>query len=68
MKELKIGLRVLEGGLSFFGLEEVNTAISQGRRVVEIKEGSALMRKTNEDGQDVNLKLSGFSITVVMED
>ncbi|MBZ8181186.1 hypothetical protein [Oscillatoria salina] len=69
MKELKVGLRISrEEGLSFFGLDEVNTAIDSGAKVVAIKEGNALMQKKEEKDENVRLHLSGFSITVVIDE
>ena len=69
MKELEIGLRISrEEGLSFFGLDEVNTAISCGAKVIAIKEGNALMQKREEGEEKVKLHLSGFSITVVIDE
>lgn len=69
MKELKAGLRFSrEEGISFFGLDEVNTAIKRGARVVAIKEGDALMNKREETDDSVRLSLSGFSIVVVIDE
>lgn len=69
MKELKAGLRFSpEKGISFFGLDEVNAAIERGAKVVAIKEGDAIMRKGEESGESVRLRLSGFSIIVVIDE
>jgi hypothetical protein len=69
LKELKAGLRFSrEEGISFFGLDEVNTAIKRGARVVAIKEGDALMNKREETDDSVRLSLSGFSIVVVIDE
>lgn len=68
LKELKVGLRISrEKGLSFFGLHEVNVAIEQGAKVVAIKEGDALMQKTEESDENIRLNLTGFSIIVVID-
>ncbi|MBI4783259.1 MAG: hypothetical protein HY785_18355 [Oscillatoriophycideae cyanobacterium NC_groundwater_1537_Pr4_S-0.65um_50_18] len=68
MKELEVGLRVSREGISFFGLNEVNAAIEHGAKVVAIKEGNALMHKTEEGDQNVQLRFSGFSIIVVLDE
>lgn len=68
LKELKVGLRISsEEGLSFFGLDEVNTALNSGAKVIAIKEGDALMRKKEEKNENVQLYLSGFSMIVVID-
>ncbi|MGE5660605.1 MAG: hypothetical protein ACM37W_28800 [Actinomycetota bacterium] len=69
LQELKAGLRFSrEEGISFFGLDEVNTAIKRGARVVAIKEGDAIMRKGEESDESVRLTLSGFSIIIVIDE
>lgn len=69
MKELKVGLRISrEQGLSFFGLDEVNKAIASGAKVVEIREGNALMHKAKEDDRSTRLNFSGFSMIVILEE
>ena len=69
MKELKIGLRISkEKGFYFFGLEELNQKIYDGAKVIEIKQGDAIMKKKKQDNDNVSLSLSGFSMTVVIEE
>ena len=69
MKELKIGLRTSkEKGFYFFGLEELNQEIYDGAKVIEIKQGDAIMKKKKQDNDNVSLSLSGFSMTVVIEE
>lgn len=69
MKELKIGLKFsVKEGISFFGLNEVNSAIERGSRIIALKEGDAIMRKNKEDNEGVRLSLSGFSIIIVIDE
>lgn len=69
MKELKVGLKFsVEEGLLFFGLDEVNSAIERGARIIALKEGDAIMRKNKEDNEGIRLSLSGFSIIIVIDE
>ncbi|NEQ42440.1 MAG: hypothetical protein F6K00_02310 [Leptolyngbya sp. SIOISBB] len=69
VKVLTIGLRMTsDGQLSYFGLDDVNDMIAGGKRVIEIKEGDALMTKTETQDGKINLKLSGFSVTVLIDE
>jgi hypothetical protein len=69
MKEIKVGLENSEiTGLSFFGLDEVNTAIKNGEKIVSIEEGSAIMKRIELDDDNTRLILTGFSILVIVED
>lgn len=69
MKELKIGLRISkEKGFYFFGLDELNQEIYNGAKVVEIKQGDAIMKKSKVTEDNVSLTLSGFSMTVIIEE
>jgi hypothetical protein len=69
MREIEVGIRIdLHQGLSFFGTEEINDLLSQGKRVVAIEPGGALMRKLGEEGENVRLTLSGFSLKVKIAD
>jgi hypothetical protein len=69
MREIEVGIRIDEHeGLSFFGTEEVNDLLQRGGRVVAIEPGGAIMRKLGEEGGNVSLTLSGFSLKVKIED
>lgn len=69
MREIEVGIRIdIHEGISFFGTEEINDLLRQGGRVVAIEPGGAIMRKLGEDGENVRLTLSGFSLKVKMED
>jgi hypothetical protein len=68
MKEVKIGLKISkEKGFYFFGLDELNQEICNGAKVVEIKQGDIIMKKNKISDDNVNLSLSGFSMTVTIE-
>jgi hypothetical protein len=69
MREVEVGIRIdMHEGISFFGTEEVNDLLRQGGRVVAIEPGGAIMRKLREDGENVSLTLTGFSLKVKIED
>ncbi|NIR51367.1 hypothetical protein GWO43_22535 [candidate division KSB1 bacterium] len=65
MKEIQIGGRFGDKGLSFFGIEEVNDLLQQGFVVKELKGGGALFHqaKTDESGK-TRMALVGFTIQV----
>ena len=64
---IDIGLRV-RPKVEFFGIQEVNELIRQGRNVVSIEPGEALMEKLGEDQGNVRLAFSGFRIKVQLAD
>ncbi len=69
MREIEVGIRIdMHKGISFFGTEEVNALLRQGGRVVNLEPGGALMQKLGEDGENVRLTLSGFSLKLKLED
>ena len=69
MREIEMGIRIDQHrGLHFFGTEEVNELIQRGGRVVAIEPGGAIMQKLGEEGGNVRLTLSGFSLKVKVEE
>jgi hypothetical protein len=69
MKKIKVGLRFSEiDGVSFFGLDEVNESIKQGKEVISIEEGGAIMEKLESDEESIQLTLKGFSMFIIIED
>lgn len=69
MREIEIGIRIdVHEGLAFFGTEEVNELLQRGARVVAIEPGGAIMRRLDEDAENVRLTLSGFSLKVKCEE
>lgn len=65
---LVVGVRVTkESGLSFFGIDEVNAALKEGKQVTALEPGDALFQKVGEDEGKARLTLSGFTIKVVVE-
>lgn len=69
MKEITIGIRINEGGLEFFGTEEVNALIQQGYRVSRIEPDQALLEEVeSEDEEEESFALAGCEITVTLDD
>jgi len=69
MASLEIGIQVDgEKGIANFGLEELNRRIANGARVVEVKPGGALMKKTGSADGKTTLILSGCKFEVVLTD
>jgi hypothetical protein len=65
---LVVGVRITrETGVVFFGVEDVNAALKEGKRVTVLEPGDALFQKVAEDGENVRLTLSGFTIKVIVE-
>jgi hypothetical protein len=46
----------------------VNRQLAAGRRVREVRQGGAVMKKLGEDGDAVRLALGGCQIEIVFED
>lgn len=68
MEEFKIGIRInSDSQLSYFGLDELNNAIANGGKLIQIKEGDALMTKVGTENGNVKLKLSGFSLIALLD-
>lgn len=69
MRTIEVGIRVdVHNGLQFFGTEDVNDLLKGGARIVSLDPGGAIMRKLGEEGGNVQLTLSGFSLQVVLEE
>lgn len=69
MREIEVGIRTdIHNGISFFGAEDVNKLLQEGKRVIAIEPGGAIMKKLGEDAGNVRLTLSGFSLKIKIED
>ena len=69
MSEIEIGIRVdSHNGLQFFGAKEADDLVQQGRRVVAIEPGGAIMRKVGEDTANVQFVLGGFYLKIKFDD
>jgi hypothetical protein len=68
-KEIEVGLRFSpESPPEFFGLQAVNDLLVKGTRVLAVKEGAVLARKTGEDGTNVQMYFSGFTVKIEFAD
>lgn len=69
MRTIGVGIRIdPTEGLSFSGIEEVNSLLNCGGKVTAIEPGNAIMRKLGEGDGNVRLTLSGCDIKVVIDD
>ena len=69
MREVGVGIRIdVNNGLSFNGIEEVNSLINRGGKVTSIEPGGAIMQKLGEDDENVQLTLSGCEMKVIVDD
>lgn len=64
--EVRIGLRVEDETLTFFGTEEVNFKIAQGWTVVAVNPGDAYVDQYEESGE-VFETLAGADLVVVLK-
>lgn len=64
--EVRIGLRVEDETLTFFGTEEVNFKIAQGWTVVAVNPGDAYVDQYEEGGEVVET-LAGADLVVVLK-
>lgn len=69
MRKIKVGLKISpKGEFSYFGLDDINNHIEQGKKIISIQEGDALMRKIEDQDGNKKLKLTGFSLTVLVDE
>lgn len=69
VREISVGIRIdVNEGLSFTGIEEVNSLINRGGKVTSVEPGGAIMRKLGENGENVRLTLSGCEMKVMVDD
>ena len=64
--EVRIGLRVEDETLTFFGTEEVNFKIAQGWTVIVVNPGDAYVDQY-EEGGEVFETLAGADLVVVLK-
>jgi len=65
---IEVGLRFgKDGKLLFFGLEQINEMIADGKKVKRIEEGRAIMVKSWESSETVTMRFEGFSVLVVIQ-
>ena len=65
---LVVGVRVTQNvGVSFFGIDDVNAMLREGKKITAVEPGDALFQKIGEDQSNVRLTLSGFTIKVILE-
>ncbi len=64
--EVRIGLRVEDETLTFFGTEEVNFKIAQGWTVIAVNPGDAYVDQY-EEGGEVFETLAGADLVVVLK-
>jgi hypothetical protein len=73
MKEISVGVRIVEEGLEFFGTDEINDLLKRGYQVASIEPGEAMVEAESEEssepaetGEPV-YTLAGFSVTVALK-
>ena len=64
--EVRVGLRVEDKTLTFFGTEEVNYKIANGWTVVSVQPGDAYVDEVEEDGE-VYETLAGADLVITLK-
>jgi hypothetical protein len=65
---MPVGLRLRpDRGLEFFGIEEINSLLKQGARVVELEPSEGILKKGSETEEKTRPQLDSFSVNVVVE-
>lgn len=64
--EVRVGLRVEDETLTFFGTEEVNYKIANGWTVVSVQPGDAYVDEVEEDGE-VYETLAGADLVITLK-
>lgn len=68
-RTIRVGLKVdMDGKIQFFGLEDINTLLESGARILRIEPGEALMTRVEQIDEFARLRISGFSVRVLVED
>lgn len=69
MRKIGVGIRIdVNEGLSFTGIEEVNSLINCGGIVTSVEPGCAIMSKLGDEDGKVCLTLSGCEMKVIVDD
>ena len=65
---IPVGLRMrADGKFEFFGVSAVNALVPNTMKVLRIEQGDAFFIKSEGPDDDVRLRISGFSLRVVVE-
>jgi hypothetical protein len=68
MATIEVGIRIdMTTGVSFFGVEAVNKQLAAGLKIRELRPGGVLATKVGEEGDNVNIAVTGCQILVVFE-
>ncbi len=69
MRKVKVGIRIGDKGLSFFGDDEVNGLIASGWVVRAVNPGAGIVQKVpSKDGGKEVFALAGADIVVVLDE
>ena len=70
MKEAIIGAHILENGLEFFGIDEVNALIEQGHVVTKVEASDVLVEEVpgEPDDEEQSYALLGFKVKIILSD
>lgn len=66
-RKMPVGLRVnSESGFEFFGIDEVNSLLRRGAKIIEIEPCEAIMSNVSETKEKSRVQLGTFSVNVVV--
>jgi hypothetical protein len=67
LRRMPVGLRLRpDNALEFFGIDEVNSLLRQGARVVEIEPSEAVTTEVGDTEEGSRLQLGEFSLNVIV--
>ena len=62
MKQVEVGIRIGDKGITFVGVEEVNGLIAQGGRITSVEPGEAIVEALDSEG--TKLALAGCTLKI----
>jgi hypothetical protein len=69
IRKIEVGLRNTENeGLSFFGIDQVNKLLEENAKATSVQPGGAITRQHDNQGSSVSFEVSGFFITLILEE
>ena len=73
MQEVVVGAELKEGGLEFFGVDEINALLQQGHRIVKVEPGDVIVTDVDEeeepeDDEEGAYAFLGFQFKLTVEE
>jgi hypothetical protein len=66
-RKMSVGLRIRpDSGFEFFGIDEVNSLLKQGAKIIEVEPCEAIMTRVGETEEKLRVQLGTFSVNLVL--